>query len=301
MPIMKLPFRTTFLVLHVAIFFLFSPTLRAESSDKTEALKILKDPLKSTENRGKAIDQLLISPSQELQAALIELLKNPKESIPFRHIVEDGLVRFRGKQIIHEMQNILFDRSEKDLFARQTSLAILWKIMDEEEKKILCQKLFFLVQDTSELPDLRSFALGYLNKASFIPQKNADWAQKILLNKTEASQVRASAITYIENLQGDALSQVLTQVIQNGSGKDEFRQAAILKAARMDFETLTPVLKGILANQKEEFNLRRLCLDVLINSSAKGSLLPFLNQTLAREKGSQMQNQLESAIAELQK
>ncbi|MBI4387979.1 MAG: hypothetical protein HY582_02925, partial [Candidatus Omnitrophica bacterium] len=87
--------------------------------------------------------------------------------------------------------------------------------------------------------------------------------------------------------------------ISDQTEETNFRKIAILKAARFPSESFALTFQTLIAKQTESFEIRKLCLVVLMNYIPSKNPLSFLNQTLIREKDARMQKELKEAIAEL--
>ncbi len=269
-----------------------------EFSEKAPA-DVLKDPLRSFDERKAALNQLITSPSEELPSLLTNLLQNEKESVVFKRMVSEGIERLNNKDIFQQLESILFNKKSADSFARELSLETLTKVLQQNDKENFYQKLFRLANDSLENPNLRPAAIGYLSNVNFMPEKNKTWAQKIAQTRSEPAQVKTAALNYMEVNQQEELISLLPKVIRNESEDSNFRQIALLKAERNYTDALLPDLKNILESQREPFGVRRVALIILLQHESKETVLAILNPILAKEKTQRMRGELQDAIAKL--
>ena len=282
------------------MFFCFVSCAFSQEDDTNSALRILNDPLRATQDREHALNQLVSARYSELPSVLLSLFKNAKEPIVLRRSVGNAMTQLNSIEIRMELNNLVFHGSGADSFAREEGLALLVKISNDKEKEKLFSDFVYLAQESNEPGELRKAAIGYASNAKFVPEKNEDWAKKIVSNKREATQVRTSALNYMEVNQAQELDPLLPQIILDATENSDFRQIAILKGARMPSNAFSLTLQSIIANKKEELKIRKLSLSALLGYAPHENPLPFLKQVLATENDLIMRRELEEAVGQLE-
>lgn len=279
-----------------------TPTF-SNAAEEDQHIQTLENPLRLVEDRKTALDELSKNPPKEFELVLLRLLRNEKESIPFRGRVADGLLQLANREGFHErifvlLERLVTDQNQRDIFLRGSCVRILIQMTNEKEKQKLLVTLLVLAQNRSEPQELRKIVIGHLNKAGFMPEQNIDWAQRIIQNKREETPVRTAALNFMETHQLEKLMMLLPLLISDQTEETNFRKIAILKAARFPSESFALKFQTLFVNQNESFEIRKLCLSVLMNYMPVKNPLGFLNLTLGKEKNTRMQAELRQAIVE---
>ncbi len=289
-----------FLIACPVLLFLLTAVVFSWNPTETDLLRVLKNPLASEEERLSALQSLNASePSPQVVEAMLDVFKNGKESIPFSRRVADALIQVSGGQVRQAVNRLLFDQYGNDLFLRQMSLHILMNVGDEPQKMEFLARLMRLAQDPRESPDLRQFAIKHLSSAHFLPSGQADWAAKIAENKREPVQARTAALDYIEENHPKDLIDILSRVMLNASDDQDFRQVSIMKAARHYSDLLAVPFTSLLFDQKQTFEIRRLCMEIMVGKEQPETAVNLFKQVLAKEKDPKMQTELRQAVDSL--
>jgi len=288
-------------VLSLCLLFSLIGTFAFSANDEIEiALLILKNPLKSTEARKKALQFLVQHETDGLPLELIAILKNTKESIVFRRSATQGLIDLGSMDVQHQIKPIVFEHRDLDLFTRKSSIRILWEITPPADRELLLENFLRLVQNQNEVPQLRDTAIGFISNAGYVP-KNTNWAARLIQNKREPVPVRTAALTYMETNQFEALEILLPTLMMVRTEDSNFRQILILKGAHLYSKMITPAFKTILSNQKETYKIRHLCLQLLMQDYYATNLETYLRKMVTYERNEKLKQEFREAIESLKK
>ncbi|PIQ86589.1 MAG: hypothetical protein COV74_04215 [Candidatus Omnitrophica bacterium CG11_big_fil_rev_8_21_14_0_20_45_26] len=266
---------------------------------RDSALQTLENVLRSDEERREALKILTHYPDEAFNQALLKILHNKHEAIPFRRDAAETLKHTADIDTLRVLHDTLFDRHEKDYFVRDECLAILWDTMPASDKETFLSELLGLAQDTMESADVREYVIGYLQNANFIPEKEPDWASRILQDREEPVPVRTAALTYMETLQYKILIELMPALLIRAHEDRNFREILMLKASYLSHKDIHQVFRSILSNQHEPYWARHLALNLLQNDAGDKELAIFLLEIWKREKNGPMRDEIKLAREKL--
>ncbi len=266
------------LLLSILIVGFQSEWAKADSSQETTPLQVLKNQLARVEDRMKAIDQLKTSNDVEMISALSQIIRDSEEPIILRAHIMEVLIQSGNQWASRELKKVLKDSSIPSE-NRILALYALWK-KDAREMK---SDLMNLAQNNNESPDMRVAALNYLRT-----EKDNKWPprfwENIYLKKENPAPVRIQAMNGMKELGFITQPEIMIiPIIEDPYEQAELRKAVILIAdSIVAQEVLQKALMSVLSKTENPLEMRRLALDNLALKPNE-TILPQLKQILSRE------------------
>lgn len=262
----------------------------SEAGQFEDSLKIVNNPLRSIDDRKKAVEGIKSNEDARTLSTLSEIVRNKTESIIFRSYIVDVLTQSKNEWSTIELTKVTKDMTLPSE-VRKPALYGLWMKNPQQFKP----EVMKIAQNSSEPVDLRVTALTYLRTSGDPNLPLSFW--KNLLTKNNDTHIRIAALNGME--QFGFLTQEknsLLQIIQNPSEDIRIRKTGILNAERaLASEEVASELLKIISRTDNSLEIRKFALDHLMSDSLT-DLIPQLERIAATEKNPAFKNDLKSQI-----